>query len=151
MRSMLILLAGCLPLAVLTVRSFVELGSIDERLGSPNPTPNVEVDAGLPASLRAEAQREEPAADALAEADLLAGAALPGVEDVGDESVFRPLGDDWHAGQDGEGEHQRRRESASVHRSRSRPRRSTRPVRAPYWRRAASSSSTWPITFSLSG
>jgi hypothetical protein len=95
MRSMLILLAGCLPLAVLTVRSFVELGSIDERLGSPNPTPNIEVDAGLPASLRAEAQREEPAADALAEADLIAGAALPGIEDVGNESVFRPLGDDW--------------------------------------------------------
>jgi hypothetical protein len=95
MRSMLILLAGCLPLAVLTVRSFVELGSIDERLGSPNPTQNVEVDAGLPEALRAEAQREKPAVDGLAEVDLLAGEALPGIEGVVQESSFRSVKEDW--------------------------------------------------------
>ena len=95
MRSMLILLAGCLPLAVLTVRSFVELGSIDEQLGSSGPTQNVELDVGLPASLRVEAQREKPAVEELAEAELLAGEALPGVEDAGEESIFRPLREDW--------------------------------------------------------
>ena len=95
MRSMLILLAGCLPLAVLTVWSFVELGSIDERLGSPNPTQNVEVDAGLPASLRAEAAREKPAAHALVELDLLRGQALPGIEHIDEGSVFRSVKDDW--------------------------------------------------------
>ncbi len=95
MRSMLILLAGCLPLAVLTVRSFVELGSIDERLGSPNPAQNVEIDAGLPASLRAEAQQEKPAVSGLAELDLLAGEAIPGIEDVAEESRFRSVKEDW--------------------------------------------------------
>lgn len=94
MRPLLILTAGCLPLAVLTVASFVELGSIDEQLGAPNRPPIVEVETSS-AGLAAQLSQEKPLVADLAETDLLAGETLRGLDEIGEESGLRPVQDSW--------------------------------------------------------
>lgn len=95
MRSTLILLLGCLPLSVLTVRSFVELGSIDDQLGSPGTFGNVDVGPGLAANTAAQLEADRPLLNGLAEVDLLSGEAPAGLEDVAEQSIFKPLRDTW--------------------------------------------------------
>jgi len=95
MKPMLILFAGCLPLAVLTVWSFVELGSIDEQIGASGTSENVEVDTDLAAKAAGQVEREKPLVDELADVDLLSGDALDGLERVAEGSGFAPLEDTW--------------------------------------------------------
>jgi len=95
MRSMLILLLGCLPLSVLTVRSFVELGSIDDQLVSPGTCEDIDFDADLAANTAAQLGADRPLLNELAEVDLLSGEAPAGLEGVAEQSTFKPLKDTW--------------------------------------------------------
>ncbi|NQT16094.1 MAG: hypothetical protein HQ582_25280, partial [Planctomycetes bacterium] len=95
MKPMLILFVGCLPLAVLTVWSFVELGSIDEQMGLSGTWENVAVDTELAEKVAGQIEREKPLVDGLADVDLLAGDVLSGLERVGEESGFAPLKNTW--------------------------------------------------------
>lgn len=95
MKRILILILGCIPLSILTVWSFVELGSIDRQLdvnGNPAQPP--------PGAERIKLAREQVAADkppleALAESDLLAGEAIRALRGLPDESTFKPLDKTW--------------------------------------------------------
>jgi len=95
MKSMVILVLGCLPLGVLTVWSFVEIGAIDEQLGSPCTTRNPEAEAGLAVKVGAQVSREKPVVAGLADVDLLSGEALPGLDAVTEESSFNAVKDTW--------------------------------------------------------
>jgi len=95
MRSIAILFAGCVPLAVLTAWSFVELGSIDGRPAPQNVIANVPEETELADKVRAQVEREKPLSDALAATDLLAGEAIPALDALPAESSFKPVADDW--------------------------------------------------------
>ncbi|HUT94145.1 MAG TPA: hypothetical protein VMY37_32090 [Thermoguttaceae bacterium] len=95
MRPLAILFVGCLPLAVLTAWSFVELGSIDDPLGAADPALGPEVKTDPADALAEQRKREKPLVDALGEVDLLSGDSLAGLEKVPEESSLRPLRDSW--------------------------------------------------------
>ena len=95
MRPLAILFVGCLPLAVLTAWSFVELGSIDDQLGAADPALSPEVKTDPAAGLAAQRKQEKPLVDALGEVDLLSGGSLAGLEEVPEESSLRPVKDSW--------------------------------------------------------
>ena len=95
LRPLAILFVGCLPLAGLTAWSFVELGSIDDRLGAADPSPSPEVDTGAADGLAALRKQEKRLVESLAEVDLLAGGSLAGLEEVPEPSRLRPVKDSW--------------------------------------------------------
>ena len=95
MRSIVILLLGCLPLSVLTVRSFVELGSIDDQLRSPGTSGDLELDSDLTLSTAAQMEADRPLLNELAEVDLLCGETPAGIEDIPEQSTFKALKDTW--------------------------------------------------------
>ena len=90
MKSIAILILGCLPLAVLTVWSFVELGSIQSQLEleTRNEGPPTRTLAPSPSSLA-------PFVEELAETDLLSGEPPAGLENLPEESSFAPVKDTW--------------------------------------------------------
>lgn len=95
MRPLAILVLGCLPLAVLTVWSFVELGSIDDQLGAADPAlrPEVKTDPADP--LAEQRKQGKPLVEALGEVDLLSAGSLAGVEKVPEGSSLRAVKDSW--------------------------------------------------------
>lgn len=95
MKSIALLFVGCVPLAVLTAWSFVELGSSDDRPEPKNVIAGMPARPGLAEEVRAQVEREKPLSDELAEADLLAGEPLPGLDAVPDESSFKPVARTW--------------------------------------------------------
>jgi hypothetical protein len=95
MRSLVILFVGCLPLAVLTVESFVELAAIDDRFGGVNPVLNPGVNTNSDDDLAAQRKQERPLVGGLAEVDLLFGESLAGIERVPETSSLRPVRDSW--------------------------------------------------------
>ena len=90
-----ILFAGCLPLAVLTAWSFVELGSIDDRLGTADPAPGPELEVDPADALAEQRKREQPLVDALGEVDLLSAGSLAGLDAVPEGSGLRPVKESW--------------------------------------------------------
>lgn len=95
MRPLAILFVGCLPLAVLTVWSFVELGSIDDPLGAADPALRPEVRTDAADTLAEQRRQEKPLVEALGEVDLLSAGSLAGVEKVLEGSSLRPVKDSW--------------------------------------------------------
>ncbi len=95
MKSMFLLFVGCLPLAVLTVWCFIELGLIDEQLDPPGMNRDLAAETELAAELAAEAEGDKPVAEELAQVELLSGERIPGLESVAAESAFRGLRDAW--------------------------------------------------------
>jgi hypothetical protein len=92
MKPLGIIILGCLPLAALTLWSFVELRGIEDH------PPPAGQDAGKEAELAEQARKlsaaEKAAADRLAAADFLAGEALPSLKMPAD-SEFRAAGETW--------------------------------------------------------
>lgn len=95
MRSIVILFVGCVPLAVLTAWSFVELGSVDGRPAPQNVIAGVPAQTELAEKVRAQLEREKPLSDELAETDLLAGEAIPTLDALPADSSFKPVADAW--------------------------------------------------------
>jgi hypothetical protein len=91
----LALVAGCLPLAVLTAGAFRELATMPQR----EPTGIVDEEATNVARLiersRAERQSDGPAAEALLDAALFAPQPLPALESIGRESPLRGASRAW--------------------------------------------------------
>jgi len=95
MRPLAILFVACLPLAVLTAWSFVEIGSIDDRLGAGDRALSPEVQVDSADALAEQRKQEKPLVDALGEVDLLSGGSLAGLEQVPEGSSLRPVKDSW--------------------------------------------------------
>ena len=93
MKPLGIIILGCLPLAVLTLWSFVELRGIESH---PRPAGK---DPAMGAELAEQARKlaadEKAAADRLAGADFLAGEALPSLGKVPADSDFHPAAETW--------------------------------------------------------
>jgi len=94
-RPLAILFAGCLPLAVLTAWSFVELGSIDDRLGTADPARSLDLENDAPDAPAEPLIREKPVVDALGKVDLLSAGSPAGLERVPEGSSLRPVQDSW--------------------------------------------------------
>ena len=95
MKPLGIIILGCLPLAALTLWSFVEIGRIEDHL---HPTPagrDSAQEAALAEQARKLAAEESVAADRLAAADFLAGEALPSLGKISADSDFRPAAETW--------------------------------------------------------
>ncbi len=89
MKPLGIIILGCLPLAALTLWSFVELRGIEDHILPPPIGKGTAVEAELAEQARKLAADEKAAADRFAVADFLAGEALP--------SLKVPAGSDFHA------------------------------------------------------
>lgn len=90
MKSILILILGCLPLSVLTVWSFVELSSIDAELERGTWEEDGEVPPAVPNS-----PPIAPFVEELAEADFFSGEAPAALRQLPDESSFAPMKESW--------------------------------------------------------
>ena len=95
MKPIAILFAGCVPLAVLTAWSFVELGSVGEQPAPQTVSTDVEAETKLADVIRAQVGREKPLCDELAEVDLLSPEPIPALDAVPDDSSFTLLKDTW--------------------------------------------------------
>ncbi len=95
MKPLVILLLGCLPLAVVTANSFVELGSIDEQLGRADPAWSPDQLPDPPERAAAERAREARVAADLGRTDLFADAVPAVLEDLPKESRFHGLEESW--------------------------------------------------------
>ena len=95
MKPLGIIILGCLPLAVLTLWSFVELRGIEDHILPPPTGKGPAVQAELAEQARKLAAEEKAAADRFAVADFLAGEALPLLRKVPAESDFHPAAETW--------------------------------------------------------
>jgi len=95
MRPLAILTLGCVPLAVLTVWSLVELGSIDGAGGLPVLVGDMEAHRELAEGALRRADVEKPVVDELAEVELLAGETIGGLEKVPADSRLKAVAEAW--------------------------------------------------------
>ncbi len=95
MKPLGIIILGCLPLAALTLWSFVELRGIEDHVLPPPTGKGPAVQAKLAEQARKLAADEKAAADRLAVADFLAGEALPSLRKVPADSDFHPAAETW--------------------------------------------------------
>ena len=92
MKPLGIIILGCLPLAALTLWSFVELRGIEDHASaSKDPAKGAE----LAEQARKLAADERAIADRLAGADFLAGEALPSLRKIPADSDFHPAAETW--------------------------------------------------------
>jgi len=91
----LALVAGCLPLAVLTAGAFRELAAMPQREPAGVVDEQAAKVAGLIERSRAERRADGPAAEALLDAALFAPQPLPALESVGRESPLLGASRAW--------------------------------------------------------
>lgn len=97
MKSLLVLLLGSLPLAILTAHSFLELRSIGEAPSASAQASARASDAAELAAIPSQVQADKPMGDQLVATDLLKSEAIPGLNDLAAGSSFAPLKDSWAA------------------------------------------------------
>ena len=95
MKSLVIIILGCLPLAVVSVLSIVELGAMESRPAPDESVQNMSRHAELAAGVRSQVEIEKPLVDELSGAELLAGPAMPAVEQAPESSCLKSLSDTW--------------------------------------------------------
>lgn len=94
--KLLVLIASCIPLTVLTVWSFVELGSLDDELACP---PQPEVQEQIPSVDQVEdlLAAEKPLVEGLAEADLLAAQPMAALQTAEAAGPLKAVARSWPA------------------------------------------------------
>ena len=93
MKPIAILIVGCLPLSILAVRAFVELGSVDHRPELPKPA---QVGSETePLADVARIEEDKSLAGKMAEVDLLAGESLVDAAKLADPSILKPVVEVW--------------------------------------------------------
>jgi len=95
MKSILVLTLGCVPLAALTVWSFVELASVEHDLTGPGTAEDLQAQAEAAEQFRAQVRAEQEPLAELAKADLLAAPPLEGLAEAPDASHLKQLGQEW--------------------------------------------------------
>ncbi len=95
MKPIAILVLGCVPLAALTVWSFVELASVDKRVAVPEADEQVVAAREAAEQFHASARAEEEPLRALEPTELLAGRPLEGLAEAGEASRLRSLAEPW--------------------------------------------------------
>jgi len=95
MKAILVLLLGCLPLAVLTASSFLELRSTDGLPAARGSVVNPPAETGLTAKIQTQLKAEKPLAEGLGDVDLLSSETLRGLKDLPAESSLSPLKESW--------------------------------------------------------
>lgn len=94
MKSLLILLPGCLPLAILTAMSFVELRAIDEA-SITRSSAGTQTDPTAVESARLQLKTDKPVIEGLGRANLLTSETLAGLEDIPADHHLTALKDSW--------------------------------------------------------
>jgi hypothetical protein len=95
MKPIAILILGCVPLAVLTGWSFVELAAIDDSLFRPAAPDDVQAATRSAQQAESRAQAGQRPLTALAETDLLAGQPLEALAETPDPGPWNELGRQW--------------------------------------------------------
>lgn len=95
MKPLLILLAGCAPLAVLTVWSFVELGSIEDHAVAGSAREAFASAAAEAEKMRSEVAGEKRVLEALAGAELFSTGPAGGIPSAPSHSSLRRAADAW--------------------------------------------------------
>jgi hypothetical protein len=95
MKYRLVVILGCLPLAVLTVWSFAELGAIQDRSAVQGSKDEFAAQVAAAVELRAEHSAVKNAAEGLAEGDLLTRPTTGSLDKVSTKSSLRPAADAW--------------------------------------------------------
>ena len=95
MKYILLLLLTSFPLAVLTVRSFVDLAAVAEQAGSLPLPAELDTQQASADAARAQVKADQPLVKALAEADLLAAQPIPALQGLPPNSSLTFLGARW--------------------------------------------------------
>jgi len=95
MKPVLALIFGCVPLAALTARSFVELASGQSRPALPAISPSWDDEAAAAAKARAQIKADEPLLRGLSEADLFDANPTAALQNVPSGSGLKSVGDTW--------------------------------------------------------
>ena len=95
MKPIAILILGCVPLAALTVWSFVELASVEHDLAGPGTAEDLQARAETAEQFRAQVRADQQPLTELAKADLLAGRPLEGLAKAPDASRLKRLEQPW--------------------------------------------------------
>lgn len=97
MKSLLVLLLGSLPLAILTAHSFLELRRASEAPAAYDRSFDPASDAAAVKELPSQVKAAKPLADELAGTDLLASESLSGLKNLQTGSSLDALKDSWNA------------------------------------------------------
>jgi len=95
MKSILVLLLTSFPLAVLTVRSFVDLAAVDVQAGFPPLPADWDAPRASADEARAQVKADKPLVQELAQADLFAAQPVPALERLSRNSSLTSLGGSW--------------------------------------------------------
>jgi hypothetical protein len=95
MKPVLALIGGCVPLAALTVASFVDLGTAEPPFAEALAPIDGRLEAAAAEDAAKTARAEAPLAKELNAADLFGIEALPAVQNAPAESPLRPLAEAW--------------------------------------------------------
>ena len=95
MKQILILIAGCTPLAVLTALSYVELASVGDAIAVHEAVDDSQASSNVGAEALKRVEEDMPAVRELAKTNLLAPKPIPELEKLPEGSSLRTVRDDW--------------------------------------------------------